>query len=445
MSSIHDIINAYKDGKDQYQEVLSRKTIPDFKVSEIYGKEKGEPVDTVAEGDSLEYMDFLIKEKDLSDKFQLIYVDPPFFSKSMYQASFCVTLENMKKSSPIKIDAYDDSKAGNMYEYLRMMVVRIFMMKRLLSETGCICVHLDWHAAHYVKVIMDEIFGKSNFVNEIIWTYKSGGSSKKSFSKKHDTLLLYSKSEDYKFNNQQEKSYNRDFKPYRFKGVKEFCDEKGWYTNVNMKDVWNIDMVGRTSKERTGYATQKPEKLMERIIDAFSDEGDLCGDFFAGSGSFGAVCARKGRNFIMCDSSEIAIADEITRLSRGNGFFIVEKSSDKLDDHGKALVDIQKTADMDKVILRGYCPGKRGLKKVQDEKIIRYIKEDGLCTVKNWSVDFDFDGSVHRAEKVMDGSLREFLTCRRISDAGRGSSISVMCYDVLGGSTHSVKYAKGDM
>ena len=106
---------------------------------------------------------------------------------------------------------------------------------------------------------------EKNFVNEIIWTYKSGGSSKKHFARKHDTILVYSKTDKYYLSLPKEKSYNRGLKPYRFKGVEEFQDETGWYTMVNMKDVWNIDMVGRTSAERTGYATQKPEALLSSL------------------------------------------------------------------------------------------------------------------------------------------------------------------------------------
>ena len=126
------------------------------------------------------------------------------------------------------------------------------MMRDLLSDTGCLWVHLDWHAVHYVKVILDQIFGEKNFINEIIWTYKSGGANKRNFARKHDTLLFYSKTDNYIFNPQTEKSYNRGLRPYRFKGVEEYEDETGWYTIVNMKDVWSIDMVGRTSSERTG-------------------------------------------------------------------------------------------------------------------------------------------------------------------------------------------------
>ena len=115
MSSISDIAEAYREGKKLYKEVLSREVYPHFMMTELYGENKGEILNTVAEGDSLEYMDHLIKDKHMAKRFQLIYVDPPFFSKSRYQASFCVTSRDMKRSPVIKVDAYDDSRSCLLY------------------------------------------------------------------------------------------------------------------------------------------------------------------------------------------------------------------------------------------------------------------------------------------------------------------------------------------
>ena len=161
---------------------------------------------------------------------------------------------------------------------------------------------------------MDEIFGMENMVNEIVWGYRSGGASGRRFARKHDTILLYSKTKEYKFNPQKEKSYNRGALPYNFKGVQEYEDEKGWYTLVNMRDIWEIPMVGRTSGERTGYATQKPEELIRRMVLASTDVGDLCGDFFAGSGTLGAVCMGLGRSFVLCDKNEDACGIMVDRF-----------------------------------------------------------------------------------------------------------------------------------
>lgn len=256
-------------------------------------------------GDNLLAMQALLmgdKTTSLRGKVNLIYIDPPFDSKADYRTKVELSSENIEqKPNVIEQFAYKDTWKNGTASYLEMMVPRLILMRELLSETGSIYVHIDWHIGHYLKLILDDIFGKDNFINEIIWNYKSGGTSDKYFARKHDTILLYRKTKKYKFNVQKEKSYNRGFKPYRFKGVEEFEDEIGWYTCVNMKDVWQIDMVGRTSSERVNYGTQKPEKLLERIIKASSDEGDLVLDCFMGSGTTGAVAERLGRRWIMTD------------------------------------------------------------------------------------------------------------------------------------------------
>jgi len=202
-----------------------------------------------------------------------------------------------------------------MASYLKYMYERLVLMKELLADNGSIYVHCDWHVGHYVKVMMDEIFGYENFRNEIVWRYKSGGSSEKGhYSKKHDVIFFYTKSDKYSFRTLKEKSYNREFKPYNFAGVQEFKDEIGGYTIVNMKDVWSIDMVGRTSRERVDYETQKPEKLLKRIILSSSNEGDIVADFFCGSGTTLAVAEKLGRRWIGCDLSKFAIHTTRKRL-----------------------------------------------------------------------------------------------------------------------------------
>ena len=178
-------------------------------------------------------------------------------------------------------------------------------LKDLLKETGSIFLHVDYRTSSELKLIMDKVFGDSNFVNEIIWSYKSGGAGKKSFSRKHDNILFYSK--DYRqkiFKPLKEKSYNRDFKPYKFKGVKEYKDHLGYYTMVNMKDVWNIDMVGRTSSERVKYPSQKPFELLRRIIESTTEEGMTVLDIFGGSGSTAKAASILKRHYIHGDISE---------------------------------------------------------------------------------------------------------------------------------------------
>lgn len=254
--------------------------------------------------------DFLYELKRQKQCFDFVYIDPPFYSDADYQANIKLGKDN------IKLTVYQD-KWSSRDEYLKMLMARLFFIKDILKESGLVAVHLDSHCAHYVKVLMDELFGEDNFVNEIIWSYKSGGAGKRGFARKHDTILLYSKTKDYYFCPQKEISYNRKGIPYRFKDVEEYQDEEGkWYTLVNQKDVVSIDMVGRTSNERTGYATQKPEKLMELLLKSCCPEGGRALDVFAGSGSLGASAAKLGMNYVLCDISPIAFAITCKRLAQ---------------------------------------------------------------------------------------------------------------------------------
>ncbi len=266
--------------------------------------------------DNASFMKYLRDSIDMRGKVKLVYIDPPFFSKANYKATLSVSVKGSGpgKEKKVRQLAYEDIWEKGMEEYLKMIAIRLLFIKDLLAQDGTVWVHLDWHSVHYVKILLDEIFGDQNFINEIIWQYKSGGSTKRHFARKHDNILVYGKSPKYYLNLPKEKSYNRGLKPYKFKGVTEFCDDIGWYTMVNMKDVWNIDMVGRTSKERTGYATQKPEALLARIIESASCEGDIVCDFFCGSGTLAAAAAKLGRRWICCDSSPVAIASCLKRF-----------------------------------------------------------------------------------------------------------------------------------
>ena len=213
------------------------------------------------------------------------------------------------------IDAARAAYGDDMGAFLCWLGVRLMEMRRILRDDGSIYLHID-HTAHaWTKALMDAIFGRKNFVNEIAWCYKSGGASpKRHFSRKHDTILFYSKGSDYRFNPQQEKSYNRGFKPYRFAGVTEYQDERGWYTLVGMKDYWRLDMVGRTSAERMGYPTQKPLALYERIIRASSDPGDIVLDPFCGCATTPIAAERLGRQWVGMDIWEGAYDRVVERL-----------------------------------------------------------------------------------------------------------------------------------
>lgn len=260
-------------------------------------------------GDNLLAMQALIAGDEatglppMRGKVDLIYIDPPFDSKADYRTRINLPGADIEqKPTTIEQFAYADTWKDGTVSYLKMLYPRLILMRELLSDKGSIYVHIDWHVGHYVKVLMDDIFGKENFLNEIIWCYKSGGAGGGGYAKKHDTILFYSKNNSYlTFNIVKEKSY---MMPWSGKNPAQvyYQDEKGTYTLVNTKDYWvDIGMLATSSYERTGYATQKPEALLERIIKASSNEGDLVCDFFGGSGTAAAVAERLGRRWITTD------------------------------------------------------------------------------------------------------------------------------------------------
>ena len=188
---------------------------------------------------------------------------------------------------------YNDN-LGTPQQAMEWYKPRLIEMKRVLKDNGSIYIQCDYRLVHYLKVEMDNIFGINNFINEIIWKYGLGGSGKKSFSKKHDNILFYSRSNDYIFNIQYEEATSN-----KLKGCKK-----------KMTDVWSIANINNMAKERVGYDTQKPKELLQRIIKASSNKNDVVADFFCGSGTSLVVAKELGRQYIGCDINPRAV--EIT-------------------------------------------------------------------------------------------------------------------------------------
>lgn len=188
-------------------------------------------------------------------------------------------------------------------------IPRIKEMHRILKDTGSIYLQMDTKINHWIRCIMDDVFGYDNFVNEIIWNYKTGGASKKYFPRKHDNIFLYTKTKKYTFNKLTDKNYIKH--KYGFSNLETGEDENGFYYLRTMQDVWNVPIIrtvkDKIDKEKLGYDTQKPKALIERIIKASSNEGDLVADFYAGSFTTAEVCKYLNRNFIGCDISEKAV------------------------------------------------------------------------------------------------------------------------------------------
>ena len=180
-------------------------------------------------------------------------------------------------------------------------IPRIKEMHRILKPTGSIYLQMDTRINHWMRILMDEVFGYKNFINELVWCYKSGGVRGNCYAKKHDVILFYSKSTNYIFNSQTEKSYMKKGSGKNPK-QKYYYDDKGCYTITKQKDwIEDIGILATSSNERVKYNTQKPKELIKRFILTSTNQGDLVADFYAGSFTTAEVCKELNRNFIGCD------------------------------------------------------------------------------------------------------------------------------------------------
>lgn len=244
----------------------------------------------------------------LRGRVQLIYIDPPFDSKADYRTKITLPGADLQqKPTVIEQFAYADTWKDGTVSYLRMLYPRLVLMRELLADNGSIYVHIDWHVGAYVKVLMDDVFGKENFINEIIWCYSGPSAIANAFSRKHDTIFLYSKGEHGKhiFNMQYLKHKSGLHNTGQvFGAIDGDEDAVKRMEEVGKKcEDWWIDIYtgDRYRSESVGYSTQKPEKLLERIIKASTNEGDLVCDFFGGSGTTAAVAERLKRRWITGD------------------------------------------------------------------------------------------------------------------------------------------------
>ena len=272
-------------------------------------------------GDNLHVMRQIPK-----DTVDLIYIDPPFFSGRQY---------NFIWGDNNELRSFNDIWEGGLNGYLIWLNARLYEMKELLKPTGSIYVHCDWHASHYIKVEMDKIFGYENFRREIVWTMSAIAGFKglvENFVRGHEVLLYYSNS----VNKQHHPTFNKPYLPYdekqlaRFSSVdsdgrkyKSITKSRRLYLDeakgVPASDIWadiaNFQTIVN-APEKIGYPTQKPEKLLERIIQASSNEGDMVADFFIGGGTTAAVAQRLNRRFIACDQSRVAVSVTAERLKQ---------------------------------------------------------------------------------------------------------------------------------
>lgn len=293
-------------------------------LKETFGEEVNGWMNKIFWGDNLQVMSHLLKQ--YRGQVDLIYIDPPFDSKADYKKKIALrgkTAENDKTAFEEK--QYTDIWSND--EYLQFMYERVILMRELLSESGTIFLHCDYHKSHFLRMILDEVFGSDNIINEIIWCYTGPGTpNMKQFNRKHDTIFWYGKSKSWTFNENAirvpyKDPNQRPRTAYLSADGNDFDDEaiqamrdRGCIPN----DWWEMAIIARKKidgKNRMGYPTEKPSELIERIVKAASNPGDLIFDCFMGSGVTQSVAMKLGRRFIGADINLGAIDISVKRLS----------------------------------------------------------------------------------------------------------------------------------
>ena len=319
-------------------------------LKESYGKPSEDGwINKIFWGDNLQVMSHMLK--NYRGKIDLIYIDPPFDSKADYKKK--IKIEGIGKAESDS-SSFEEKQYGDIWsndEYLQFMYERLILLRELLSDKGSIYLHCDWHRAHHIKLLMDEIFGNGGkdtkgpgFKNEIIWAYRIQGVGKGRWARKHDTIFFYTKTGDYTFNEEKEDViYRKKFidttciapnlgllKEQEIKEITQCLNDKQpipdkyknklfntYFSNVYVRDVWDGDYtkpIISGSSEYLQYPTQKPEGLLKRIINASTNPGDIVFDCFMGSGTTQAVAMKLGRRFIGADINLGSIQTTTKRL-----------------------------------------------------------------------------------------------------------------------------------
>jgi len=337
-----------------------------------HGYPKTSPQSRLILGDNLSVMAALLPQYE--GRINLIYADPPFFTNRKFNARIGRGEDSRKPDQWRLADGYHDNWS-DLDAYLDFLYQRLALMYRLLAPNGTLYLHLDWHADAYARLILDELFGAENLLNEIIWAYHGPSPIRTAFNRKHDTILSYIKGKDYTFNSDAVRQpYNENtvntFKSSRKAGFGKIPDlERGKVP----EDWWYFPVVARLHNERTGYPTQKPVALMKRIILASSNPGDMVADFFSGSGTTAFVSAMHGRNFIAVDQTFRALHTTQSRLIETDSPFAFESDS--------------------AFITPVFLPPATTKAKLFGEDVCLETKLD----VDYWEVDPDWDGKIFKS------------------------------------------------
>ena len=322
-----------------------------------------------------------------SESIDLIYLDPPFNKKKVFTAPIGTTAEGASFHDIFRQEDVKNEWLGliaeqqlSLYNYIRgigssynkyyliYMAIRLIEMHRILKDTGSLYFHCDQTMSHYLKILLDCIFGESNFRNEVVWCYQTGGVSKRWFARKHDIVFFYSKTKNYYINLEKIKEKRSE------KSLKRAQNPKGARVNINDTkrlpfDVWNIQALNAMDKERTGYPTQKPLALLERIIKASSKEGDFILDPFCGCATTCIASEKLERDWVGIDISRKAY--ELVNL----------RVSKELEYETDFIGTKQKLKKLD-IIYRDDIPTRTDIKKVinyRANKLVLYGMQQGNC------------------------------------------------------------------
>ena len=323
-------------------------------------------------GDNLSLMTALLPEYE--GRIHLIYADPPFFTNRKYSARIGRGEDSRKPVQWQLSDGYHDHWS-DLDSYLDFLYQRLAVMHHLLAPNGTIYLHLDWHADAYARLLLDEIFGADHLLNEIIWAYHGPSPIRSAFNRKHDTILVYVKNEHYTFN------VDAVREPYNQNTVKTFnsSPKAGFGKMPDLErgkvpeDWWYFPVVARLHNERTGYPTQKPVALLERIVLASSNPGDIVADFFCGSGTTSFVAAKHGRKFLACDEKFRALHTTRSRLTALTAPFSLEYDTSFI------------------------LPPSPAPKSTKVHVLKESVSLDTRVHLDYWEVDPDWDGKIFRS------------------------------------------------
>ena len=290
-------------------------------LKESYGEATDGWMNKIFWGDNLQVMSHMLKE--YRGKIDLIYIDPPFDSKADYKKKIKLK-RKIKAAVTNDSTVFEEKQYGDIWtsdQYLQFMYERLVLLRELLSDTGVIYLHCDWHRVHQIRCVMDEVFGIDRFVNEVIWHYSGAGVPKGCWAKRHDNILLYSKTSQFTFNADEVRTEYAETTKERFshainnvRGGIDFGPQELNPLGKYPEDVLDVSIEAPSDNRRTGYPTQKPEALLEKLILASSNPGDIVFDCFMGSGTTLKVAVENGRRFIGADINLGSIQTTTKRL-----------------------------------------------------------------------------------------------------------------------------------